>query len=326
MTAGTDPTTTPVTEFEHNRDLLFGVAYRMLGSVADAEDIVQEAWLRWDRADTTRVEDSRSYLVQISTRLALDRLRRAKASRETYIGPWLPEPLVTDPGPDEGAELADSVSMAMLVVLETLSPLERVVFLLRESFDFSFAEIASVLDRSEPAVRQLASHARSRVRERRPRFQPDDKARRAVTERFLEACLGADMEGMLDLLAPDVTLRMDGNGVRGVAQVPILGAERVCQMLLYGIRKFQRPPAGSAPGTVVELGRWIVHVNGEPAALLTLGSEPVGLVAVDVDPANGRIQQVWIVASPAKLENSRVADAPRRRPAFLKHLSHDPVV
>ena len=159
MTAGSDPTTTPVTEFEDHRDLLFGVAYRMLGSVADAEDIVQEAWLRWDRADTTRVEDSRSYLVQISTRLALDRLRRAKASRETYIGPWLPEPLVTGPGPDEDAELADSVSMAMLVVLETLSPLERVVFLLREVFDFSFADRARMPDFSCSSRRTFLSVA-----------------------------------------------------------------------------------------------------------------------------------------------------------------------
>lgn len=323
MTAATDPTTTPVTEFEHHRDLLFGVAYRMLGSVADAEDIVQEAWLRWDRVDTSRVEDSRSYLVQISTRLALDRLRRAKASRETYVGPWLPEPLVTGPGPDEGAELADSISMAMLVVLETLSPLERVVFLLREVFDFSFADIATVLERSEPAVRQLASRARSRVRERRPRFQADQKARQAVTERFLEACLGADIDAMFGLLAPDVTLRMDGNGVRGVARLPIVGPERVCQMLFYGIQKFQRPPVDPATGQPQEpLGRWIVEVNSEPAALLTLDDEPVGLVAVDVDPATNLITQVWIVASPQKLEHSRVIDAPRRQPASVAPTPH----
>ena len=317
MTAGTDSTTTTVTEFEDNRDLLFGVAYRMVGSVADAEDIVQEAWLRWNRVDRSNVDNPRSYLVQVSTRLALDRLRRAKACRETYVGPWLPEPLVTVPGAEEGAELADSVSMAMLVVLETLSPLERVVFLLREAFDFSFADIAGMLERSEPAVRQLASRARSRVREGRPRFQPDHKARRQVTERFLEACLGADIDGMLDLLAPDVTLRMDGNGVRGVAQVPVLGAQKVCRMLLHGIHKFQRPPPGLVPGQPVEaLGRWIVEVNSEPAALLTLGGAPVGLVAVDVDPATGRVTQVWIVANPEKLQNSRVAEAPRRQPRF----------
>jgi RNA polymerase sigma-70 factor (ECF subfamily) len=314
MTAGTDPTTTPVTEFQDNRDLLFGVAYRMLGSVADAEDIVQEAWLRWARVDTSHVEDARSYLVQVSTRLALDRLRRAKACRETYVGPWLPEPLVTGPGAEEGAELADSVSMAMLVVLETLSPLERVVFLLREAFDFSFADIAVILERSEPAVRQLASRARSHVRERRPRFQPDDKARRQVTEQFLAACLGADIDGMLDLLAPDVTMRMDGNGLRGVARVPVLGAPRVSRMLVYGIDKFQRP----VPGEPTEpLGRWIVEVNGEPAALLTLGGAPVGLVAVDVDPATRLVSQVWIVANPDKLENSRVVEAAHRRPGSL---------
>jgi RNA polymerase sigma-70 factor (ECF subfamily) len=317
MTAGTDPTTTPVAEFQNNRDLLFGVAYRMLGSVADAEDIVQEAWLRWDRVDTSHVADPRSYLVQVSTRLALDRLRRAKACRETYVGPWLPEPLVTGPGAEEDAELADSVSMAMLVVLETLSPLERVVFLLREAFDFSFADIAVMLERSEPAVRQLASRARSHVRKRRPRFQHDHKARRQVTERFLAACLGADIDGMLDLLAPDVTMRMDGNGIRGVARVPVLGARRVCRMLVHGIHKFQRPPAGTLPGEPVEgLGRSIVEVNGEPAALLTLGGAPVGLVAVDVDPATDRVSQVWIIANPEKLDNSRVVEAPRRQTDF----------
>jgi RNA polymerase sigma-70 factor, ECF subfamily len=313
MTAVTQPATTPVTEFQSNRDLLFGVAYRVLGSVADAEDVVQEAWLRWHRVDTARVTDPRSFLVQVSTRLALDRLRRAKACRETYVGPWLPEPLPTSPEVEESAELADSVSMAMLVVLETLSPLERVVFLLREAFDFSFADIADMLERSEPAVRQLAKRARSHVRERRRRFQHDDRARRQVTERFLAACLGGDMDGMLDLLAPDVTLRIDGNGLRGVARMPVQGALRVSRMLVHGIRKFQRPPGGWPSGKPYDgLGRSIVEVNGGPAALITVEGVPVGVLVVDVDPATERVTDVWIVANPEKLENSRVVEGPRR--------------
>ena len=199
------------------------------------------------------------------------------------------------------------------MVLETLSPLERVVFLLREAFDFSFADIADMLERSEPAVRQLAKRARSHVRERRPRFRPDDKARRQVTERFLAACLGADMDGMLDLLAPDVTLRIDGNGLRGVAQVPVQGALRVSRMLVHGIRKFQRPPAGWAPGEPYEgLGRSIVEVNGGPAALITVDGAPVGVLVVDVDPETERVTDVWIIANPEKLENSRVVEGPRR--------------
>ena len=309
MPAVTDTTTTPIAEFQNNRDLLFGVAYRVVGSVADAEDIVQEAWLRWSRVDTSRVADPRSFLVKVSTRLALDRLRRAKACRETYVGPWLPEPLPTGPEAEENVEMAESVSMAMLVVLETLSPLERVVFLLREVFDFSFADIAVMLERSEPAVRQLASRARSHVRARRPRFQHDHRARRQVTERFLAACLGADIDGMLALLAPEVTLRIDGNGLRGVARLPVQGAEKVSRMLVHGIRKFQRLPADAVPGGPADgLGRSIVEVNGGPAALITVEGAPVGLVVADVDPATDLVTQVWIIANPKKLESSPVVE------------------
>jgi RNA polymerase sigma-70 factor (ECF subfamily) len=307
--------TAPTEEFQKHRGLLFAVAYRVLGSVADAEDVVQEAWLRWHRVDTTDVADPRSFLVQVTSRLALDRLRRAKARRETYIGPWLPEPLPTGPEMEESAELADSISMAMLVVLETLSPLERVVFLLREAFEFSFADIAAILERSEPAVRQMASRARSHVRARRPRFRHDHRAGRRVTERFLAACLGADMDEMLDMLAPEVTLRLDGNGLPGVARLPVHGPLRVCQMLVHGIHKFQRPPAGSdAPPDepYAGFGRAFVEVNGGPAALLTVDGEPVGLLVADLDPVTELITEVWIVANPEKLTNSRLVHGPRR--------------
>jgi RNA polymerase sigma-70 factor, ECF subfamily len=290
-----------VVDFEKNRDLLFGVAYRVLGSVADAEDVVQESWLRWNRVDTSRVADPRSYLVQVSTRLALDRLRQAKARREDYVGPWLPEPLSTGPDAEEGAELAESVSMAMMVVLETLSPLERVAFVLHEAFEFSFAEIADILGRSEPAVRQLSRRARSHVRERRPRFRDDREVRTRVTERFMAACLGADIDALVDVLATDVTLWSDANGRRGLPRSPVHGAQKVSRLLANGIKKFTGPAARAPDEPVGPLGGSIVDVNGGPAALITVAGEPVGLVVVDVDPATSRVTQVWLIANQDKL-------------------------
>jgi RNA polymerase sigma-70 factor (ECF subfamily) len=289
-------------DFEDNRALLFGVAYRILGSVDDAEDVVQETWLRWSRTDPGPIENPQSFLVRISSRLALDRLRRVKARRETYIGPWLPQPLSTGPDVAEGVEMAESVSMAMLVVLETLSPLERVVFVLREVFEFSFADIALTVERSEPAVRQLASRARAHVHERRQRFPSDQEVCRRVTERFLAASLGADVDELLNLLAPDVTVWNDGNGRRGVPRIPVHGAEKVGRLLVHGIERFLRPLAGlarKAPGGV--LTGSIISVNGGPAGLITAGDEPVGLVMLDLDPAQERVTQVWIVANPDKL-------------------------
>lgn len=186
--------------FEEHRPVLMGVAYRMLGRVADAEDVVQEAWLRWSGADRTEVREPRAYLVRIATRLAVDRLRQVRSRNEAYVGPWLPEPYVTDFGdtaPDtaERAVLADSVSLAVLVVLESLSPLERAVFVLREAFGYPYADIAAVLDRGEPAVRQLAGRARKHVEERRPRYEVDQAERRDLTERFLAAAAGETWRG-----------------------------------------------------------------------------------------------------------------------------------
>lgn len=302
MPGATDTEATPVADFERNRDLLFGVAYRVLGSVDDAEDVVQESWLRWNRVDRSQVLNPQSFLVQVSTRLALDRLRRAKARREVYVGPWLPEPLPTGPATEESAEIAESVSMAMLVVLQTLSPLERVVFVLREAFGFSFADIAEVLDRTEPAVRQLGRRARSHVTERRPRFEPDRKIRTQVTERFLAASLGADIDGLLTLLAPEVTVWNDGNGRRGAPRTPVQGAQKVGRLLVHGIQKFLRPMVSETPGGPEDaLSGSLVDVNGGPAALITAAGEPVGLVVLDVDPGTHRVTQVWIVANPHKL-------------------------
>ncbi|GLW67529.1 RNA polymerase sigma24 factor [Actinomadura rubrobrunea] len=298
MSVVTEPDTVPVANFEKHRPLLLGVAYRVLGSVVDAEDVLQEAWLRWSRVDHAGVTDPQSYLVQVVTRLSLDRLRQAKARREAYVGPWLPEPIPTGPALDESAELADSVSMAMLVVMETLSPLERVVFVLREAFEFSFADIAAMLDRSESAVRQLARRARSHVRERRPRFRHDRAVRRKVTERFLAACLGADIGGLVELLAPDVTLWSDGNGRPGAPRVPVRGARKVGGLLVQGVRKLLAPrsagEAADATGTIVD-------VNGGPAVLFTEGGSPTAVMVLDIDAATDRVADVWLIANPDKL-------------------------
>ena len=221
----------PARVFDEHRGLLVSVAYRVLGSITDAEDAVQEAWLRWSNVDHSRVADPRAFLVRVTTRLAIDRLRRAKARRESYVGPWLPEPVLTgrDPSgrdPAEDAAMAESVSMAMLVVLETLSPLERAVFVLREAFGMPHSEIADVLGRREEAVRQLARRAREHVRERRTRFYADRGEQRRVTERFLEAATGGDLEGLMAVLSPGVELVADGGGRRWRRAVPSMGRRR----------------------------------------------------------------------------------------------------
>ncbi|MFG1822106.1 RNA polymerase sigma factor SigJ [Microbispora bryophytorum] len=316
MPAVTDGQPTPVASFESSRDLLFGVAYRVLGSVTDAEDIVQEAWLRWDRVDHSGIADPRSFLVRVTTRLALDRLRWARARREAYVGQWLPEPLPTGPAIEEGAETADSVSMAMLVVMETLSPLERVVFVLREAFEFSFADIAAVVGRSETAVRQLARRARSHVGERRPRFRQDREVRRRVTERFLAACLGGDLRALLDLLAPEVTLSIDGNGRRGVARNPVEGAAKVGRLLVCGLRRVLRPAGVAAAETDDIGGGSIVDVNGGPAALITAGGEPIAVIVVDVDRAANLVTRIWIIANQDKLRGVGAG----RRPGRNRHI------
>lgn len=304
MSKTADADSAMVVDFEDNRDLLFGVAYRVLGSVADAEDVVQEAWLRWNRVDTSQVAAPRPYLVQVATRLALDRLRQAKASREEYVGPWLPEPLSTEPDAGESVELAESVSMAMLVVLETLSPLERVVFVLREAFDFSVAEIARILGRSEPSIRQLSHRARQHVRAGRPRFRDDRAVRTRVTERFMAACLGSDIDALLDLLAPEVTLWSDANGLRGLPRNPVRGAEKVSRLLANGIKKFTMPSAALALGEAGKpLGGSVVDVNGGPAALITVAGERIGLIVVDVDSTSSRVTRVWLIANQDKLRS-----------------------
>src|ERR687897_1599580 len=234
VTHSTSDERTPdaVRVFDEHRDLLISVAYRVLGSVTDAEDTVQETWLRWCRVDPAEVAAPRAFLVRVTTRLAIDRLRRAKARRESYVGPWLPEPILTTQDPAEDAAMAESVSMAMLVVLETLSPLERAVFVLREAFGMPHAEIADVLGRSEEAVRQLARRAREHVRERRTRFDADRDEQRRVTERFLEATSTGDFGALMAVLSPGGEIVADGGGKAPAPRRPVRGAQKVDRFLL----------------------------------------------------------------------------------------------
>ncbi|WP_392970081.1 RNA polymerase sigma-70 factor [Streptomyces sp. LN245] len=279
--------------FEEHRPLLMGVAYRMLARVADAEDVVQEAWLRWSGKDRSDVREPGGYLVRVTTRLAIDRLRQVQSRREAYVGPWLPEPYVTDFGeavPDsaERAVLADSVSLAVLVVLESLSPLERAVFVLREAFGYPYADIAAVLDRGEPAVRQLAGRARKHVEERRPRYEVDPAERRDLTERFLAAAGEGDLEGLVSLLAPEARLIGDSGG-RAQAPLRILDTAEKVGRFVVGVTK----------KGVSGLSLRFLEVNGGLAVLALSDGKPDSIIQLDV--ADGRIQCVYIVRNPEKL-------------------------
>jgi RNA polymerase sigma-70 factor (ECF subfamily) len=274
--------------FERHRRLLFTVAYEMLGSAADAEDTVQDAWLRWSAADRGDVADPKAYLIRVTTRLALNRLRAARTRRESYVGPWLPEPLLTAPDVAEEVEMAESVSMALLVVLETLSPVERAVFVLREVFGLSHHEVADVVDRSEPAVRQLAHRAREHVRDRRPRFDTDRQTQREVTQRFLAACLNGDVAALVSSMSPGVTLVSDGGGKAKAALRPIVGADKVARFLVAVTQE-------SAPGLQLEFA----DVNGAPGLIARAGTE--AFLAAQVQLVAGRIEQVLIFRNPEKL-------------------------
>jgi RNA polymerase sigma-70 factor (ECF subfamily) len=286
--------------FIRNRRLLFSVAYQMLGSVADAEDAVQDTWLRWSAADRSAVADPRAFLVRITSRLALDRLKAAHTRRESYVGPWLPEPLMagavpvaaggTPPDPGEAAEVADQVSLAMLVVLESLSPAERAVFVLREVFGMSVGEVATALDRSEAAVRQMAHRAKEHVQARRPRFDTDRRAQREVTERFLAAAVSGDVAGLLAAMAPGVVLVADGGGRVRAALRPIVGADKVARFLAA-----VAPQGADLPGLRVEL----TDVNGAPAIVAWTDDGPY--MALQLVLAGGLVEQVLYVANPDKL-------------------------
>ncbi|RLP98484.1 RNA polymerase sigma-70 factor [Micromonospora sp. CV4] len=280
--------------FHRHRNLLFSVAYRILGSAADAEDAVQEAWIKWSGADRSEVADPRAYLARIVSNLALQRLRSSQHQRETYVGPWLPEPVLTEGDTADTVTDAESVSMAMLVVLETLSPLERAVFVLKEVFDFSHAEIAVAVERSEAAVRQAAHRAREHVRARRPRFTADRSQQRGVTERFLAAATGGDINTLMELLSPDVTLWTDGGGKVRQALRPIVGAETVASWFAaIGTVTYQ----GVQPD---DMRAALVEINNGPGVVFTGAGRVIATVTFDID-ADGRITTIHNVANPDKL-------------------------
>jgi RNA polymerase sigma-70 factor (TIGR02957 family) len=281
--------------FEANRELLFAVAYRMLGTVADAEDAVQDAWLRWSAAPRPDVTQPRAYLVKTVTHLALNRLRSARARREAYVGPWLPEPLLTA-APDAAgrAELAESVSLAMLVVLESLTPEERAVFVLHEVFGFTHPEIAAAIGRTGTSVRQLMHRAREHVQARRPRFDVDAGQQREVTERFLAAAAGGDIDQLMMVLAPDVTLIADGGGQAKAPLRPITGATKVARFLAAVSR---RPYGGAdVSDMVVETA----EINGGPGTVITAGGKPVAALTTVI--TGGRISAIHVIANPDKLQ------------------------
>ncbi|OKK18364.1 RNA polymerase subunit sigma-24 [Streptomyces sp. CB00455] len=288
-----DRATDPATEiFVAHRNLLFTVAYEMLGSAADAEDVLQETWLRWIEVDLGQVADRRAYLVRITTRQSLNRLRTMTRRKEAYVGPWLPEPLLTAPDVAQDVELAESVSMAVMLVLETLSPTERAVFVLREVFDVGYDEIAAAVDKSPAAVRQIAHRARRHVDARRPREVVSASESRAAVESFRRALDSGDLQGLLDVLAPEVVLVSDGGGIRHAAPRPITGARKVARFMIGGLAKNQLP---------LTLGPTVV--NGNPALVVHLDGEIDGVMAVRVEDA--RITGLYYVRNPEKL--TRVA-------------------
>jgi len=274
--------------FVIHRSLLFTIAYQMLGSAADAEDVVQETWLRWADVDQSEVRDPRAYLVRIVTRQALNRLRTLGRQREDYVGEWLPEPLLTSPDVAEDVELAESASIAMLTVLETLGPVERAVFLLREVFDVPYDEIAETVGKSAAAVRQVAHRAREHVTARRPRMSVSRAEQQAAVERFQAALTTGDLQGLLDVLAPDVVLVADGGGVVPAAIRPVSGAKTVARLL----SRFTALAPGARVGTT-----WL---NGAPA----LRIDPAGEfdTAVSLTVEDGRIARIYAIRNPHKLE------------------------
>ncbi|GIV60771.1 MAG: DNA-directed RNA polymerase sigma-70 factor [Rhodothermaceae bacterium] len=276
--------------FEQHRPYLFGLAYRMLGSVADAEDVVQEAFLRWQRAGEVTIP--RAFLTTVVTRLCIDQLRSARVQRETYVGPWLPEPLLASdhPPPDAGVERADTLSMAFLLLLERLTPVERAVFLLHDVFGYDFAEVAELVGKTAVNCRQIAHRARRRVRAGRPRFDtaPPDQAR--LADRFARAVQDGDLDGLLDLLGEDAVLYTDGGGKVAAALKPVHSASRIARFFLNLARK-------AGPDVRVHP----IRVNGQPGFLVTRRGAVENVLTFHVE--DGRIRQIYVVRNPEKLRH-----------------------
>lgn len=279
-------------EFEKYRPLLFSIAYRMLGQAMDAEDVVQETFLRWQRVDETEVQSPKAYLSATTTRLCIDQLKSARVRREEYIGPWLPEPILTEslPGMTDTLELADSLSMAFLLLLENLSPVERAVFLLHEVFDYEYPEVARIVAKSEANCRQLVKRTREHLTSNRPRFDTSPEQQEAITLQFIKACAQGDMEGLLSLLAGDVVEYSDGGGKVKSARHPIYGPDRVARFILGLLQK--APP---------NLTSRLAHINGRLGILNYQDDRLYHAVLLHV--TDGRIQAIYIVSNPDKLQH-----------------------
>ncbi|RTL69434.1 MAG: RNA polymerase sigma-70 factor [Pseudonocardiaceae bacterium] len=290
---------TATASFVAHRNLLFTVAYEMLGSAADAEDVLQETWLRWAAVDLADIRDHRAYLVRITTRQALTRLRTIGRRKESYVGQWLPEPLLTTPDVADDVELADSVSMAMLLVLETLAPTERAVFVLRDVFDVGYDEIADAVDKTPAAVRQIAHRARAHVAARRPRGVVTQDESRGALDAFRRAVETGDLQGLLDVLAPDVVLLGDGGGIKQAVLRPVVGADKVGRLFTTGWAR--------VPG---EVTLEPVQVNGYPALVLRIDGELDSVVALRID--DGRVTGLYAVRNPQKLSHMDRETALRR--------------
>ena len=278
--------------FASARPLLFSIAYRMTGSVSDAEDLVQDAFVRWHEAPDTDVRAPRAYLATIVTRLAINHLQSARSRRETYVGPWLPEPLVTEYAPDasEPVELAESLSMAFLLMLERLSPAERAVLLLHDVFDFDYSEIATIVDKSEANCRQLLTRAKKHIGEPRARFDADPAQADRLLTRFIETVQAGDIDGLVGVLAEDITLWADGGGkVPGAALQPVHGAESVARFVAQRARGGKERGGNVRPTRINGQPGLIVYVNGSPQAVLILGVR------------DGRIHDIYAIANPDKL-------------------------
>ncbi|MDH6218721.1 RNA polymerase sigma-70 factor [Streptomyces pseudovenezuelae] len=290
MSENSEPTQDTATEaFVAHRNLLFTVAYEMLGSAADAEDVLQETWMRWSGVDLDTVRDQRAYLVRITTRQALSRLRTLARRKESYVGSWLPAPLLTAPDVAEDVELADSVSMAMLLVLETLAPTERAVFVLREVFDLDYDEIAGAVDKTPAAVRQIAHRARAHVASRRPRGAVSAIETRHALDAFQRAANTGDLQSLLDILAPDVVFLGDGGGVKQAVLKPVVGADKVGRLLATGL------------GRVTDAQLGLAQVNGFPALVFRFDGEVDTVLAVRID--DGLVTGLYAVRNPEKLSH-----------------------
>ena len=297
MAAGLPPEGEVTELYAQLRPLMFSIAYRMVGAASDAEDIVQEAFLRFHRETEkgTEIESPKAYLSAVTTRLAIDHLRSARVRRERYVGTWLPEPLLTDVETDvaRDVETADSLSMAFLVLLESLTPVERAVFLLREVFDYDYDEIARIVGKSEDNCRQIAVRARQQVEAKRPRFEASRKRREELAERFFEAAANGDEKGLLELLSADVVVYADGGGRAPAFPRPVHGRERAARVLLGGTAQ------GRKLGVV---GLHVTTINGQPGAVFSdREGRTLGVITVDV--ADDQVQTIRAVTNPEKLRH-----------------------